>query len=277
MDRKLAREQALLADRAEAAAFVDLFAAAPPALRQRFGLATQALAGATLLLAPGLPSTLFNRVIGLGLPWPARAKDLAAIRSRYAEAGVSHWWLHWSEAAAPAGFGEQLLAQGWRLAGRPRWAKLMYPQQPAPAPHTSLSLSGCTVADAAATAQALAQAFEMPPFMAEWLAALQGRPRWRLYALRDGEQVVGGGCLYLDGGLAWLGMGGVLPTHRGRGGQLALLARRVADAQQAGARWIVNETGEPVGAERNPSLANLRRCGFEPLASRLNLLPPASA
>jgi GNAT superfamily N-acetyltransferase len=123
--------------------------------------------------------------------------------------------------------------------------------------------------------RAIVAAFEMPPFMAEWLAALHGQPHWRIYAVTDGTQVVGGGCLYVSGELAWLGMGGVLASHRRRGGQGALMARRIADAIEAGALHIVTETGEPIADEPNPSLANMKRCGFVTVASRLNFAGPA--
>ena len=43
----------------------------------------------------------------------------------------------------------------------------------------------------------------------------------------------------------------------------------------AGARHLVTETGEPMGDEPNPSLANMNRCGFVTVASRLNFVGPA--
>jgi hypothetical protein len=52
------------------------------------------------------------------------------------------------------------------------------------------------------------------------------------------------------------------------------MARRIADAAQAGARYVVTETGEPKGNEPNPSLANMKRCGFVTVASRLNFAGP---
>jgi len=70
-------------------------------------------------------------------------------------------------------------------------------------------------------------------------------------------------------------MGSVAESHRRRGGQQALLARRVVDASDAGCTAIVSETGEPIADEPNPPLANLLRCGFKVVASRLNLQAPA--
>lgn len=265
-DARLAR----LADEVEANAYRSMFSAAPPHLRDRLGLRVETLAGATLLIAPGLPTAMFNRVIGLGWTEPARMEDVEAIRSRYRTAGVRSWWLHWNPLAAPAGFDEPLVLGGFQRAARATWAKMLCGAQPA-AVATDLEVGLANARDALATAQAIVQAFEMPPFMAEWVACLREGP-WRLYAVRDAGQVVGGACLHLEGACAWLGVAGVGAAHRGRGAQRALIGLRVSDALAAGASQVVTETGEATSAgEPNPSLANLQRCGFTRIASRLNL------
>lgn len=267
-------EDARCADDAEAAAFADLYAAAPPALRERLGLAVRQVAGATLLLAPGLPTPMFNRVIGLGLESAADAAVLDAVEAAYRQAGVGGWWLHWNPQAAPAGFEATLAARGYTAPPRRRWAKMLRPAAGAPAATSALALAAADAATAAPAAQAIASAFEMPPFMADWLQALHGRPRWQLFALHDGDAVVGGGCLFVEGDTGWLGMGAVRASHRRRGGQRALLAHRIAAAAAAGAHWVVTETGLPVADEPNPSLANIRAAGFACVAERANWLAP---
>src|SRR4051812_38749252 len=92
----------------------------------------------------------------------------------------------------------------------------------------------------------------------------------------------GGGFCFWAGGWAgsglgaWLGMGAVLPAYRRRGGQGSLMALRISDAIDAGARHIVTETGEALSGEANPSLTNMHRCGFVTVASRLNYAGPAT-
>ncbi len=271
-----ALEAARRADDVEAAAYADLWDAAPAALRGRLGLALHRVADATLLVAPGLPTPMFNRAIGLGLSEAASAQALDELQAVCRSAGVRAWWLHWNPHARPAGFESQLVARGFAAPPRRLWAKMLRPAADAPAVATSLALAPADAATAAATAQAIVTAFEMPPFMAGWLQTLHGRPRWQLLALRDGEAVVGGGCLFVDGDTGWLGMGAVAASHRRRGGQRALLARRIADAAAAGARWVVTETGLPVGDEPNPSLANIRAAGFACVAERSNWAAPAA-
>ncbi len=271
MNDALPPDAIVRADRIEAAAYADLYAAAPAPLAAQLGLRTETIDGATLLLAPALPTAMFNRVIGLGLDAPADEAVIRQAMRRYGEAGGPVWWLHWSPSARPADMAERLAALGFGTPARRSWAKVMRAATPLqPAPVTTLQIDQATVDDAPAVTQAIAAAFEMPPFMGGWLMALQGRPGWTTYAVRDGDAIVGGACMFRQGDTVWLGMGSVLASHRRRGGQQALIARRIADASAAGCRWVVTETGEPMAGEPNPSLANMKRCGFETVASRLN-------
>lgn len=264
------------ADAIEALAFADLFAALPAALQPRLGLQVRRVAGATALLARGLPTSMFNRVIGLGLERPAEEADIDALMAAFREAGGEPWWLHCSPHAQPQDLPQRLLARGFKVPARRSWAKVMRDNSPAPVIATDLQIEPATEATLADTAAAITQAFGMPPFMPAWIAALHGRPGWSVYTVKDAARPVGGGCMYIDGDIAWLGMGGVLDSHRRRGGQGALMAWRIADAIAAGCRRIATETGEPIGDESNPSLANMVRCGFVKVASRLNFEAPRS-
>ncbi len=84
----------------------------------------------------------------------------------------------------------------------------------------------------------------------------------RFVAEVDGRPV-GAGSLHLHHHLGWLRAGAVLPTHRGRGIQRALIAYRGAHALRLGA--------DMVGAsaiEGGPSAANLERLGFRRVGTR---------
>lgn len=266
---------ARLADDAEAAAYADLYDAAPPDLRQALGLRVEWRDGITALVAPGLPTPMFNRAIGLGMAHPATQDDVGWLQRLYRDAGVGPWWLHRNPHALPDDFLARLRVAGYADARRRSWAKVLRGTAPAPAVASDLAVDEPARARWDETAACIAQVFGLPPPAAGWLAALHGRPRWRVYAAADGGHVVGGACMYVDGGVAWLGMGSVLESHRRRGGQRALMARRIADAIAAGCTAITTETGEPAAGEPNPSLANMARCGFGVVASRLNLQAPA--
>lgn len=270
-------DAAALCDDIEARAFADLFDAAPPELRDRLGLQVRSVADATLLMAPRMPTAMFNRAIGLGLRQRAKVADVRAIDKAFHEAGSNPWWLHWNPYSAPERFPSELPALGFTQPARKSWAKVLRGPTTPPAIHTDLAIAPVTDGDQAEqAAQAVTRSFEMPAFMAQWFRQLHGRPGWRMYTVADESgTVVGGGCLYVEGRTAWLGMGSVLPSHRRRGGQGALMARRIHDAIESGCRHIATETGEAMGDEPNPSLANMKRCGFEKVASRLNFAGPA--
>ena len=266
-----AAELATLADDIEARAWVDYYDAAPPEVCRTMGIAHARVADATLLFAPGIESPLFNRAIGLGMHSPASQDDVAHVAAAFSVAGSRQWWLHVNTHAQPRDTAQALEATGWRPSSS--WVKMLRPAGTVDAGATTLRVAGSTDDDADAIADAITRGFGLPSFVAPWLRALHGRPRWRLYGAFDGATAVGGGALFVDGEQAWVGIGSMLESHRRRGGQRGVMAHRVDDATRAGARWIATETGEPTN-EVNPSLLNMQRCGFERVALRRNLQPP---
>ena len=264
------REAAIIADQVEADAYADLFDAAPASVKAATGLRIERLAGMTLLIAPRLPATIFNRGIGLGMEQTGEESDVEAVVDAYRQAGVRPWWLHWNPFAQPAQFPDRLRAMGFTEPARRAWAKVLRGSEPPPQIATDLRIAPARDEQIDAVMSSVAQAFGMPPVMAQWLAALQGRRRWNVYSVSDQDRPVGGACLFIDGNRAWLGVGAILESHRRRGGQGAVMSLRIRDAIAAGCRYIVTETGEPVADEPSPSLTNMKRCGFRQVASRLN-------
>lgn len=241
------RERVRLADRIEARAYADLYGAAPAALKSRLGLRTEYRAGATVLVAPGLPTPMFNRVIGVGTEHAVTPREIESLLELYRSAAVPRWWLHWSPCAEP-GDGLALLApMGFAVSARRNWAQMQRSTADPPRVRSELGIEAATAITVGAAAACIARGFGMPDFVGDWIAAQHGRRSWRVYAVADGDTVVGGACLFVDGDAAWLGMAAVLPSHRRRGGQGALMARRIADAGAAGCELVATETGEPVG------------------------------
>jgi hypothetical protein len=269
------RDAAWIADDVEARAFADLYRAAPEDVRAKLGLEVRAMSGAILLIAPGFPTPLFNRTIGLGMSSRTSMNHVRKIEDFYRKAGSAGWWLHWNPFATPEDMPARLLDWGFTAPMRRSWAKMLRPPVAAPVIDSGLRIGPARIEQVRDVVASIVQSFEMPPFMQEWLEQLHRRPRWTLYAAVDDGAVVGGGCLFLDGDSAWLGMGSVLAAQRRRGGQGALMARRIADAIARGATKIATETGEPIADEPNPSLDNMARCGFVRVASRLNFVAPA--
>ncbi len=221
-----ARESRLV-DVVEAAAFRDMCRAVPAGFRHATGLHSVEVCGATLLLAPGLPTSMFNRAIGLGVVQHSSEANLDEVIGRFRAAGSTGFWIHVNPAAQPAALESWLLTRGFKLARRRAWAKMLFGQPDVPAASTSLEVREIHAAHADALADVLATAYDMPKFFAPWFSALVGRPGWHAVAGFAGDRVVCGGFLYRERDFAWLGIGGTLAEFRGLGGQSAVLAHRM--------------------------------------------------
>lgn len=258
------------ADAIEASAYRDMAAAAPPGVARSLGLYVLEAADATLLVAPGTPMTLFNRVIGLGVFRPGTEPELDAIVAGYRRAGCKEFWIHVSPGPQSVQLQQWLGQRGLVPPARKSWVKMLRGTDSPPLISTDLEVRPVDPGESGVLGQVVCAAYGMPVALGAWFEALSLHPGWRGYVALDGVTVVAAAFLFTRGKTAWLGAAGTLAKHRQRGAQGALMARRIADAIAAGCTCIATETGEPIGDEPNPSLANMRRCGFRQVASRLN-------
>jgi GNAT superfamily N-acetyltransferase len=259
-----------LADAIEAQAQVDLYAAAPAAL----GLRAEAVAGATLLLAPRLPVSYFNRAIGLGVATAATDDVLDTVIERFRVAGIAEYWLHLNPVAQPRDLAERLATRGFVQPARRTWAKFLRAPAAAAAHASHFLVRLAEPRDAEAVAMTVCEAFGMPTGIAPWFAALVGRAGWHVLVAEADGKIAASGSVFIDGQTAWLGIGATLAQYRSHGAQTALLAARIALAARAGCTLLATETGESVAGERNPSLGNIRKAGFVQVCSRLNFAAP---
>lgn len=103
------------------------------------------------------------------------------------------------------------------------------------------------------------EAFEIPDVVRPFASATIDRPNWHHYLAYDGDVAVGAAAMHVEDHVGWLGFGGTRPSHRGRGWQSALFARRIIDARALGATLLVTETGEETPGEPTPHTATC--CG----------------
>jgi hypothetical protein len=261
LERGLERGALQAAERIERKAYRELFLAAPPELALRHGIETAEVGGATCTVAAALDAglSMFNRAIGLGLERPVERTDLDAIGDWFAARDAD---LHVQVAPATGiGLEDLLAASGYEPAYA--WMKFVRGPEPPFRERSPLRVRAIGESEAAAFAGVVAAGFALPPLVAGWLAPLVGRERWRCYLARDGEAPAGAAALYVAGGVAWLGLGTVLPAHRGKGAQRALFAARIRDAIELGARLLVTETGERAPGRPGFSYANILASGFE--------------
>lgn len=264
---------AQLAEWIEQSALVDLFAAAPLALRARAGLFVERVRGSLGFGAPGIPSALVNRVFVGGMGAAPDVAELSALLQRFEARGVRDTFAHvHADQLAPDVLGTLEVAG---LARYPRaWVKLACEPSTALDVRPPLRLDPCAESDAEAFAQLTSEVFGLVPEMAELLVALVQRPRWHVYVATDCGQVVAAGALYVQGELGWLGFGATAPAYRRRGLQRALLARRLRVARALGCRLVASETGVPVRGQANPSQDNMLALGMRSLGVRENFARP---
>jgi GNAT superfamily N-acetyltransferase len=227
------------------------------------------IAGASCLAAASLAGNpSFNRVNGLGLVADVDDAVLDEIDAFFADAGVRYW------------IGISPLARG-RLAALLRlrgfetsyaWAKFGRSTVDPPAPRTELRIEEVGPDRRGEVARVVTAAFGMPDAAAGLLEGAAEKLHCFL-ALDDGEPV-GGAILHVRDAVGWLGAGGTLPEHRGRGAQSALLAARIRRAGELGCTTVTTETGELVADRPSASYRNIVRAGFDELYVRPNLLSP---
>ena len=175
-----------------------------------------------------------------------------------------------SPLAQPAECLEWLLARGFTQ-GR-NWAKMIRGNEPSPVVPTDLRVESIGKDRSEAFASVVLATFELPAVMRPWVKGPVGQPGWRHFLAFDGNKPVACAAMYVNGEVGWLGFDGTLKSHRKRGGQGALQARRIEVGRELGCKWFVTETGEDLPEDPNPSYRNMLRTGFKLAYLRRNYL-----
>ncbi len=270
--------------------YEDFYEALPVEVEEHLGIELRREGSSLRLTAAGYDHPMFNRVMGVGLDpsaapeRPEQVLDYAA--AHYEAAGVRRWMLQLLPHVEPEGFEEVAGRRGIvRLRG---WAKHLGPTDQEITRRSELRIVRLGTGEAAGEgsqarfvdlwAEILMRNFDFPPPFRGWLRSLHGRERWRLYLALDGDTPVATGALFLSesdaGPVGQLTFGSTLPDYRGRGAQSSLIDRRIEDARDAGARWVVSETDEELPERPNPSTRNLVRLGLPVAFVRTNWGPP---
>ena len=224
---------------------------------------------ATCLRAPLAPdSPMLNRVVGLGVGAPA---DPGVVDEALAAMGDTSFYVAVSPDADPALdrlLDERGLEHGWG------WMQFEWaPSSPHPVA-TELTVVPVDGASAGAWARVVLEGYGLPPACEPLLERVPRLAGWHAYMALAGDEPVASAALWLDGEAAYLGFAATAAEHRGKGGQGALLARRVGHALAAGCSRLVTETGERRDDRPSSSYRNLLRHGFEEryvVAHRLRL------
>jgi len=226
---------------------------------------------ATCYVSSTEPNILINRVLGIGSEYPPTLEQLIDIRTIYANAGVSRFFLHAMPDRIGPDYASLLTEAGYeKYRG---WMKFVRGAGDVGPVTTDLTIARIGPESAEQFASIVGDAFDFDPAFQPAIAALANDPDWHLYMSFNGEQPAGTGALYIKGDVAYLDFGATHPDFRRRGGQTGVLNTRIKSALNAGCTSIVTMTGEAVPGDEQHSYRNIQRAGFEPAYLRENWIP----
>jgi GNAT superfamily N-acetyltransferase len=249
----------------ELEAYRRFFAAGP-------GAQTASIGGAAALALPGIPSTMLNRVTGLGLVEPATEEHLDDIAAFFEPFGVEYA-IAIAPQAQPAELTGLLAERGF--ASGYAWTKFTRAADEAAASITDLRVELVGPERGQDFALVVLEAYEMAASAAGLLAVAPELEGYSCFVAYADEEPAAAGVVVVLGETAWLGFGSTRPAFRRRGGQRALFAARARRALELGATTLVTETGELLPGRPNTSYRNIQRAGFRPAYVRPNFLAPA--
>jgi hypothetical protein len=252
------------AELVELEAYAGFFAAAEGAHTVRIG-------GAAVLAMPGVPSTMLNRVLGLGVAEPATEAHLDAVDEFFEPFGVQY-------AVAIAPGAQPVELTGW-LAERGftsgyAWTKFSRGVDDQLHSMTDLRVERIGLERGADFAVVVREAYEMPPDVEGGLAEAPRLGEFNCFVAYADDEPAAAGVLVVQGETGWLGFGATRPAFRRRGGQSAIFAARISHARELGVTELYTETGERVPGRPSNSYRNIMRAGFRPTYVRPNFVSP---
>jgi hypothetical protein len=198
-----------------------------------------------VLACRDIPIVEFNRAMCVGAVAGTTEAELDEVSAWLETNGAPGWALQVAP-AAQTGTVHDWLHHRTMTASGTGWAKFKRGISPAAdARGSKVHLRLVNAESAEAFGQVVQAGFALPVATAKWFAALFGRPGWRLYLAYDGETPVASGAAFVQHGIAWFGIDATLTEYRRRGGQTALINRRIEDGRGARLLGFTAETGQP--------------------------------
>ena len=265
---------ATVVETTERDAWASFVEACPPPLAEGLGVRVERIGALLVTSVAAIDHPVFNRVTCVGVPAPVREAELDRALEVLRANGSRSYHVYVSPAAQPAELPRWLEERGLGRDGA--FVKLLRDARPAPRAEGALEVRAVDAGAAEAFGAAACEAFELPPDLVPWFAAVARKPGWRAYAAHEPDtgEAVAVGALAIFGSRAWLGIAGTRPSQRRRGGQSLLLARRIDDALGAGATALCTEMPEPPLGDP-ASARNAERAGFTLVYRRETWAPPA--
>ncbi|MET8157690.1 GNAT family N-acetyltransferase [Sphaerisporangium sp. NPDC005289] len=232
-------------------------------------VATARIGGGVVLSMRGDRSGYWSKALGFGFEEPVTDELIGRVLDFYRGEGAGRAVLQIAPSVLPPDWEDIRARHGLRPGGE--IVKVCGPVDAFVPGSTQLRVGPVGPQDAEEWATVVLSVFGMlDQGLMRMMTATVGHPRFRPFAVWDGDRVVAGANLYLHGDVGALNAGATLPEYRGRGAQSALMAARAEQAAAAGCRWLIAEAGRPGEGESNPSLNNMLRAGLRPVYHRRN-------
>ena len=258
-------ELSRIVEHAEARVWSDMTHRATPEIREALGLQAIPVGGGVVTIASRVPSLLYNRAFAFGLEEPIDEDTLDRMIGLYRP--DVPFTIQPSPFARPGEIRAWLEARG--IPSRFNWVKWLREARPPAKFATDLAIERIGPDLASRFGELAFTVFHgEPPTIRPWFEQTIGKPGWTHYLAFDHDQPAALAALYVTEGVGWLGWGGTLSSHRGRGAQSALIERRLRDGIAQGCRWFTVETADDLPEKPNPSFRNVARAGFRLLYRR---------
>lgn len=273
---EVSRDISRAIERAEVAAWLDLYEAVPADFAARQGLSIASDGELVWTTCTTIPFIHFNCVKNIGVDGPASEAQLDTLLAHYRDAGITRPWFYINPHTEPSRLRCWLEARGLQHQGG--WERIFHDATPLPAeplfpadpliPVDDVSVDEVTPKTASQWASFIDGKYRLPT--SPWLMALVGRKGWHHYMLRRRGAVVAVRSLFISDGAAWSGIEAPVPGIMAPSFDLdaMLVERLLRDGIAAGAKLFVTDIEAPLPDRDGPAYRNYDRLGFKLAYSR---------
>ena len=273
---EVSRDISRAIERAEVAAWLDLYEAVPADFAARQGLSIASDGDLVWTTCTTIPFIHFNCVKNIGVDGPASEAQLDTLLAHYRDAGITRPWFYINPHTEPSRLRCWLEARGLQHQGG--WERIYHDATPLPAeplfpadpliPVDDVSVDEVTPKTASQWASFIDGKYRLPT--SPWLMALVGRKGWHHYMLRRRGAVVAVRSLFISDGAAWSGIEAPVPGIMAPSFDLdaMLVERLLRDGIAAGAKLFVTDIEAPLPDRDGPAYRNYDRLGFKLAYSR---------
>lgn len=248
----------------------DIWASVPPDLANARGVERRRFGPVQVTAIAGLPQAgWLNLVLGAATPGAVAEGHLEEAVAWTDSLGVDHY------VPVTPGLTDSAAAEEWlEQNGYERgyaWMKFVRDASLSELPEPAgVEIAELAVGEGGDFGAIVAEGFGLPDWAGPLFADLPGRPGWHCYVASVEGRPAASAAMLAGDGVAEFGLAATLEPARGRGCQLGLLRRRIADAAEAGCHTLFVETGERVPDRPAGSYRNILRAGFEEAYLRPN-------